>query len=499
VGISAAIRGTSTDGYLKQIPLVADAERGQGSAEELKRAMAGVDLRAVRRLHIASDGALVSLGWLGAYWLRYGLNDVLGAPINPFDWYLRALPIIVFPWIFSCWLFGIYRSARMRTGVDELGTLLRGVALGLLVVSSISFFFKELQFGRFVVLASAGFNLILQGASRFAFHRIEQGLRRSGRHDVPVLVVGTGISAIRLLQKLQDHPEIGYRVLGLLDDSDDPEQKDVAGRPVLGGVDELRRVAVAQGVREVFVAAPSLSHTHMLSLVLDCEDLGLTFRVVTNLFEVLTAGTQIDLVDDLPLVRLGRDRVHPLYAPIKRACDLVGAVVGLALAAPLMLWCALRIRWDSSGAAIFSHQRVGQDGRIFQLYKFRTMRDDAAPSAVAPRGRLDPRVTEYGHWLRATSIDELPQLINVLRGEMSLVGPRPEMPFIVEGYDEWQRRRLTVKPGITGLWQILGRKDLPMHENLQYDFYYIRNRSLALDLSILLRTIGAVLSRKGAF
>jgi FlaA1/EpsC-like NDP-sugar epimerase len=194
--------------------------------------MAEVDLRAVRRLHIASDGALVSLGWLGAYWLRYALNDVLGAPINPFDWYLRALPIIVFPWVFSCWLFGIYRSARMRTGVDEFGALLRGVALGLLAVSSVGFFFRELQFGRFVVLASAGFNLILQGASRFAFHHIEEGLRRSGRHDLPVLVVGTGISAIRLLQKLQDHPEVGYRVVGLLDDSGDPEQKDVAGRPV---------------------------------------------------------------------------------------------------------------------------------------------------------------------------------------------------------------------------------------------------------------------------
>jgi lipopolysaccharide/colanic/teichoic acid biosynthesis glycosyltransferase len=118
---------------------------------------------------------------------------------------------------------------------------------------------------------------------------------------------------------------------------------------------------------------------------------------------------------------------------------------------------------------------------------------------VAPVERSDPRITPYGHWLRKTSIDELPQLWNVLRGEMSLVGPRPEMPFIVDTYDEWQRRRLTVKPGITGLWQILGRKDLPMHENLQYDFYYIRNRSLVLDASILLRTIAAVLSRRGAF
>ena len=146
-----------------------------------------------------------------------------------------------------------------------------------------------------------------------------------------------------------------------------------------------------------------------------------------------------------------------------------------------------------------TQQRVGRGGRPFTLYKLRTMRADAAPYAVAPRAGDDPRVTRYGRWLRRSSIDELPQLWNVLRGDMSLVGPRPEMPFIAERYDDWQRRRLSVSPGITGLWQILGRKDLPMHENLQYDFYYIRNRSLVLDLSILLRTVGAVLSRRGAF
>jgi lipopolysaccharide/colanic/teichoic acid biosynthesis glycosyltransferase len=133
------------------------------------------------------------------------------------------------------------------------------------------------------------------------------------------------------------------------------------------------------------------------------------------------------------------------------------------------------------------------------MWKLRTMRADVPLYEEAPRGGGDPRVTAYGRWLRTTSIDELPQLWNVLRGEMSLVGPRPEMPFIVATYDEWQRRRLTVEPGITGLWQILGRKDLPMHHNLHYDFYYIRNRSLTLDLSILIRTVGAVLTRRGAF
>jgi lipopolysaccharide/colanic/teichoic acid biosynthesis glycosyltransferase len=187
------------------------------------------------------------------------------------------------------------------------------------------------------------------------------------------------------------------------------------------------------------------------------------------------------------------------YAPLKRGFDVVGALAGIALTAPIMAWCALRTRQSSRGPAFLVQERTGQHGRTFRMYKFRTMHADVDRYAVAPRDAQDDRITPYGRWLRVTSIDELPQLWNVLVGDMSLVGPRPEMPFIAATYDEWQRRRLSVKPGITGLWQILGRKDLPMHENLQYDFYYIRNRSLSLDLSILLRTIGAVLSRRGAF
>ncbi len=456
-------------------------------------------LTVLRRLHVAVDCALVSLGWLAAYGIRLALDPVLGTPINPFRRYVEALPLVVIPWVATCWLFGIYRGARMRTLVDELQALLRGSALGLLVVSALSFFFRELEFGRFVVAMSAANNLLLQGMSRVVFYRAERRMWRSGAHDVPVLIVGTGVAAIRLLQKLQDHPEIGYRVVGLLDDSDELLEKDVAGHPVLGRIEDLRTIALGAGVNEIFVADPGLGHTRMLSLVLDCEDLGIEFRVVTNLFEVLTAGTELDLVDDLPLVRLGRERTHPLYERSKRVFDLCGALAGLVVLAPLLLWCAWRIRATSAGPALFTQVRVGRHGRPFRMLKFRTMYRDVPREAVAPTGPGDLRVTPYGRWLRATSIDELPQLLNVLRGEMSLVGPRPEMPFIVAGYDDWERRRLSVKPGITGLWQILGRKDLPMHRNLQYDFYYIRNRSLALDASILLRTAGAVLSRRGAF
>ena len=457
------------------------------------------DLNTLHRLHVGADLVLVSLGWLGAYAIRAALSDPFGAPINAFRGYAAALPLIALPWVFSCWLFGLYRTPRSATFADSLQRLLRSVALGLLVVSAIGFFFRELAFGRAVVLLCAASNFVLQGASRAFFHAWIRRLRRRGLSEVPVLVVGTGVTAIRLLQKLQDHPEIGYRVVGLLALEAPAEAKDVAGVPLLGGVAELPAIARATRVAEVFIAEPSLSHRHMLSLVLDCEDQGLTFRCVTNLFEVLTAGTSLELVDDLPLVRLGRERAPWFYEPVKRGFDVALAALALVACAPLFAWIAWRVRATSPGPALFAQDRVGRDGALFRIFKFRSMSADAERYARGPVGGGDPRVTRFGRWLRATSFDELPQLWNVLRGEMSLVGPRPEMPFIAAGYDAWQRRRLSVAPGITGLWQILGRKDLPMHENLQYDFYYIRNRSLVLDAWILFKTVGAVWSRRGAF
>jgi len=453
----------------------------------------------LRAAHVACDAALVSLAWLAAWATRALLSPLIGVPLNDVGSYLVALPGIVAAWLLSCWTFGIYATTRMETAVDQLQRLLRGVLLGLTVVSAIAFFGRELSIGRAVVLLTAAYALGLQGASRLAFHRLEKNLRTQGRFDVPALIIGAGVAGCRLLQKLQDHPETGFRVVGFLDD--DPELQDtkVGGHPVLGDLRALRNTIERLGVREVFVATPGMSHTEMLSRVLECEDLDVDFRVVTDLFEVLTASTRVDLVDDLPLVRLGGRRPGPLYEPTKRAFDLLVASAGLLLLAPAFAYWAWKIRRDSPGPAFFVQERIGRHGRPFRMWKLRTMVSDTARYARAPSMHGDPRTTPYGAWLRRTSIDELPQLWNVVRGEMSLVGPRPEMPFIVDTYSDWQRCRLATKPGLAGLWQILGRKDLPMQENLQYDFYYIRNRSFALDLSLLLRTLGAVFRGRGAY
>ena len=274
----------------------------------------------------------------------------------------------------------------------------------------------------------------------------------------------------------------------------------MANRPVLGHVDELREIALRHGVSEIFVAMPSLGHTRLLSLVLECEDLGITFRVVTNLFEVLTAGSPLDLVDDLPLVQLGRDRPNPLYAPIKRALDLIGATLGLLVAGPVLLACVWRIRRERRALGLLradAHRPARQALHLLQAA------DAARGRGSLHRGAADGRRSAHhpgsGASCAARASTSCRSSGTCCAARCRWWARAPRCPSSSTRYDEWQRRRLTVKPGLTGLWQILGRKDLPMHANLQYDFYYIRNRGVALDLSILLRTIGAVLSRRGAF
>ena len=184
---------------------------------------------------------------------------------------------------------------------------------------------------------------------------------------------------------------------------------------------------------------------------------------------------------------------------IKRAFDIVVSTVVILLTFPFWILIMIAIRLETDGPAIFKQERVGQNGKVFKIRKFRTMRSDVDKYEYSPSSPDDRRITKVGAFLRKTSLDEFPQFLNVLNGDMSMVGPRPEMPFIVEKYKDWERQRLKVKPGLTGLWQIMGRKDLPLHESLEYDFYYIKNQSLLLDLTILIKTIPIILLGKGAY
>jgi len=448
---------------------------------------------------IVSDALLVSCSWLLSYWLRVVTIPLFGYPINPFPIYIKALPIIVVPWLISCGAFGLYRRKRGMTPLEEFQALLQSVALGWSVVMAVAFMMKEFDLARSVVILFFFVTLLLLGIMRALFRNIESRLLATGRYSIRALIVGAGQIGIRALQRFRDHPEIGYEVIGFLDD--DPKKKDmtVAKIPVLGAVKDLRRIVEKKKVEEVFVAISKLPHKRILQMIMECESLGVSFKIASDLFDVLAHETRIDFIEELPIFELRSGEREPGYEMVKRGMDfLVGGIV-LLLSLPLWPFIMLAIVMESGLPIFFSQERVGKDGKVFRMFKFRTMFKAVRKFEPAPRDKEDPRITRVGRLLRRMSLDELPNIINVILGDMSLVGPRPEMPFIVEQYEDWQRKRLAVKPGITGLWQVLGRKDLPLQENLEYDFYYIKNRSFFLDLTILLKSVPIIFTGRGAY
>lgn len=453
-------------------------------------------------LLIICDALVFTCIWFSTYWLRDFLADrgIIRLPINPIASYLLAILVYLPFWGMCCWYYGLYTHHGKITGLNQASALLKAFLAGLVGSLAIAYLFKQWDIGRFVLLVSATLFFLWLYVSRTLLRIWKQKQINRGIGVTRVLVVGIGRTARRVMNRITRHPEGGYHFVGFVD----PRQRrsplsNVEDQPVVGDASQLEAILERNAVDEVFLAVPRMPQKEVLNLVSQCEHHGVQFNVVSNLFEVITSQVQIDVIDEVPVVHLRNIRLTPLDALLKRILDLVVAICLLLLTGPFLLLFALIIRLDSRGPALFSQERVGQGGRLFRLYKFRTMHTNTEPYSVAPTEATDPRITRFGRFLRRTSIDEFPQLLNVLKGDMSMVGPRPEMPFLVEKYEEWQKRRLDVKPGITGLWQIVGRKNLPLSLNMEYDFYYIKNRSLLFDMAILLKTIPAVIFGRGAF
>jgi exopolysaccharide biosynthesis polyprenyl glycosylphosphotransferase len=445
------------------------------------------------------DVLFISLSWIGAYWLRFYTGFYFPKVINPFGVYLYATPMMVTAWILTFAFFGLYNRTGRTSLTTEFTLLVKASLLGFLVTMSIAFLFRNLSFGRSVVIFMAGLSVLSLSLSRLLIRWVERRMWEKGYAVVRTLVVGAGESGIRAVQKLQDIKEVGYRVVGFVDNDQRKWGKKISTIPVLGGEEDINDIIISHNIDDVFFALPNISHHRILDIVSSCPKEDASFHIVTSVFDVVSSGTKIEMLGDFPVVDLKGERPTFGYAVMKRLMDIGIASCGILITAPLWIFAMAWIRLDSRGPILFRQKRVGKDGDEFNILKFRTMHHSASAYARSPKTSTDERVTRAGKFLRRFSIDELPQLLNVLAGDMSIVGPRPEMPFLVERYKEWEKRRLSVKPGITGLWQVFGRKDLPLEENIQYDFYYIKNKSFILDLSIVLRTIPALLSRKGAY
>jgi exopolysaccharide biosynthesis polyprenyl glycosylphosphotransferase len=453
-------------------------------------------------LVMLADALVFTSIWFGTYLLRDFLayRGYVRVPINPIRSYQLALLVYLPFWALCCWYYGLYTFRGKITGLNQASALVKTFLAGLVGSLAIAYLFKQWDIGRFVLLLSAALFSVWLYLSRTALRSWKQAKIRQGVGVTNVLVVGIGRTARRVMSRIVNHPEGGYRFVGFVD----PRMRrtrveTIEEQRVVGHAGELSQILERHPVDEVFLAVPRMPQKEVLNLVSACEHHGVQFNIVSNLFEVITSQVQIDVIDEVPVVHLRNAQLTPLHAFLKRTMDIVVASGLLLVTGLFLLVIALLIRLDSPGGALFTQERVGKAGRRFRLFKFRTMRTDADPYSVAPTDPDDSRITRLGRFLRRTSIDEFPQLINVLRGEMSMVGPRPEMPFLVDKYEEWQRRRLDVKPGVTGLWQIVGRKNLPLSLNMEYDFYYIKNQSLLFDMVILLKTIPAVIFGRGAF
>jgi len=374
------------------------------------------------------------------------------------------------------------------------------VFLFLITSMAVAFLLKNLDPGRSVLILSAMMAFVFMVTSRLFWSRMEKDLFKEGIGQVRAIIVGATKQAREAIERLRVQPEREYEILGILDDRHTPDEL-VYGIPILGPARDLPEWAKNLAVDEIFFADPKMPKPDMLDLVVACGEKTSVkqYNILTDMFGVITDQALFNYKEDIPFKVLRQGKMTPFEQSLKRVMDVAIAGTMLLLTLPFFPIICLLIRLNSPGSAIFRHKRIGKDGVPFIMFKFRTMYRDVNEYEEAPIKKDDPRVLPFGRWLRRTSLDELPQLWNVLKGEMSMVGPRPEMSFIVESYQPWQRRRLSVLPGITGIWQISGRKDLPLHSNLEYDFYYIQNQSILLDLIILMKTFPVVFFGKGAY
>ncbi len=467
-----------------------------------ERSRAGLTL-----LHFALDIALTEL----ALFLAGVLSPLLPFTVPATDGQAHPAPILYLlvaaVWSMALLLSPVY-SARDRRAVDEAQTMFILLTLATLALASVLFFIP-LRVPRLLILTFYLLDLALLIGYRLALRVSLRLLDRPRYTRRRVLIVGTGPVGRDTVRMIKRHGWSGLEMAGFLDD-DVPPGTEVEGYPVLGRMEEIGRLVESEGIEEVVVALPTHAYDRFFRLLDSSKTLPARIRIVPDHIKTALFRTAAEEFAGVPMITLRQPTLEPSERLLKRAFDLIVGGLMLILISPVLLLIAIAIRLDSPGPILFKQRRVGENGKIFWMYKFRSMvqdaeRHEAKAVRVQQDGQIlykfpdDPRVTRVGRFIRRTSLDELPQLFNVLKGEMSLVGPRPELPWLVEQYEPWQWQRFSVPQGITGWWQVNGRSDKPMHLYTDEDLFYIQNYSLLLDIQILWRTIGAVLKGKGAY
>ncbi len=470
--------------------------------------------RAITLTKMLVDAIGINVATYVAWYIRYDLFDnvIFGEGFFPrpyrdyipFGIGLSLLAVLFFR------LEGVYTPARGRGFLDEVYMFAKGTTIATLLTMAATFAIRPIVYSRALYVVAAFIVVILLGIVRAAERIVRARLRQRGMGVDRILIVGAGEVGRALMRNIVAQPDLGYRVLGFLDDDPERGSIDIGRFSALGSTNNLPRLLSEMSVDEVIVALPWSARTKIVQIMEQCQEAQVRAKVVPDFFQLSLSRVAIDDVGGVPLIALREPRIGVVNSYFKRAFDLFFASLILLLAAPLVLIIFCAIKLDSRGTIIFCQKRLGRNGKPFLAYKFRSMREGAEEELPELNGlneatgplfkiRDDPRLTRVGKWIRRTSLDELPQLWNVLKGDMSLVGPRPPIISEVERYADWHMQRLEVSPGVTGLWQVSGRSELTFDEMVMLDIYYIENWSPWMDFWILVKTVPTVLLARGAY
>ncbi len=475
--------------------------------------MQGVDIRVWRVLWWIAESALTILAFLLAYIVRYQLEwfkDVEPIHIQSFAVYLPSaigllgIQFVVFQ------MAGVYRMGRSNGWLHEVFVVASASTLTILVLIIAHLFFNPQLYSRLVFLYTALGMTILLGTFRLVLHSIRRYLHSQGVGVERVILAGTGELGLMVMRNIVAMPELGWELLGFLKEDRNLEQGDIGRFKMLGPVSRLASVVEDLKPDKVIICLSWQNYALVERALKTCQQAGVPTQVVPNLFQVTRNQIMLETLNGVPLLSEQPISIAGWNYWLKRMEDLVLFAVLLVPALLVGILIALAIWLESGTPVIYSQMRIGRNRRPFRVFKFRTMTNDAEArqEEVADLNmatgaffkiKNDPRCTRVGRILRSFSLDEIPQIVNVVKGEMSFIGPRPGLPGEVEQYAAWHQKRLAVMPGISGLWQVSGRSDLTFDEMVLLDIYYAENWNLGLDARIVLRTIPAMLFRHGAY
>jgi len=461
--------------------------------------------RRIAALFLVSDLAATLAALVAAYVLRFRaeiLPVTKGVPDA--GTYYRLFPLIAVLWPIVYYFYGLYSVRRHRSRIEEGFAVLVATGLATLLLTGLATFYRGFSYSRLVLLLFFAADVLFVFAGRTAIRRYLEEAWRHGFGVRHVLVVGAGRLGRAVIDKLAEHPEAGLRAVAMLDDDRERMGEPYRGVPVVGGTAEAAAVVEELGVDTVFLALPLDAHRTMLSVLKDVGRTVADVRVVPDLLQHITFRAGVEDLDGLPVVHLTQVPLSGWMSLVKRTVDIAVSGATLAALSPIFAAVALAIRREDGGPIFYRQRRMGLDGRPFDILKFRSMVPGAEDESGPTWASLDdPRCTRAGRRLRRWSLDELPQLVNVLRGEMSLVGPRPERPeFVREFKEEFPQYMLRhrVRAGMTGWAQVHGwRGNTSLTKRIEYDLYYIENWTLSLDVKILWMTLRHGLAHRNAY